>query len=254
MRTSLLWLCVGLAFFLGAAAAKSRIPFLRSDDTNYVLFKEGASLVGGRRDVWPGAPDFLLRMTKDDAVFPLNGDGSPKFYARSGMFSDIGDAPDLALRRAGPDNADPTAKPASLAPRTTIGTLYWQAWGGRCAQSKEAFGFFAGCGNNGRNAAIFARAESKQTGYSRAGSLHFATTPKGNPGEPVDRLEIASDGSVTVDPSLESVTLRIKRPSRDSETALVTSFQANGHIQVRRVEIGGRNTCGTGYRCLRIRN
>ena len=170
------------------------------------------------------------------------------------MFSDIGDAPDLALRRAGPDKAKATARPVPLPPGTTIGMLYWQAWGGRCAQSSERFGFFAGCGNNGRNAAIYSRAVGQQTGYSRAGSLYFATTPKGNPGEPIDRLVIAADGSVVVDPEFDAVTLQIERPSKNGETALLTSFQADGHIQVRRVEIGKRDTCGMGYRCLRIRN
>ena len=59
MRTVSLYFCVCLAILFGAAAASSRIPFLRSDLARHVVFKDDASLIGGRGDVWPGAPDFF---------------------------------------------------------------------------------------------------------------------------------------------------------------------------------------------------
>ena len=65
-------------------------------------------------------------MDNKTAAWPLSGDGTPKFYARSGVFSDLGDAPDLVLRRAGPDRVSPEAAPAPLEPDVNIGNLYWQ--------------------------------------------------------------------------------------------------------------------------------
>jgi hypothetical protein len=172
------------------AAADDRIaPFLEPElDITRVphqVFKEGAFLLKGRTTVWPGAPDFLLRTDKKDANWPLSDDGTPKFYARSAILSDIGDAPDLALRRAGPDNSTADGTPAQLQPDVNIGTLYWQAWGGRCQEDPQGYGFKSGCGNNGRNAAIYARTIGTQTGDSRAGSLHLATTPVTQGTEPL---------------------------------------------------------------------
>jgi hypothetical protein len=99
-----------------------------------------------------------------------------------------------------------------LQPDVNIGTLYWQAWGGRCQEDPQGYGFKSGCGNNGRNAAIYARTIGTQTGDSRAGSLHLATTPEGNPGEPIVRIQINADGDVLVNPDQDPMTLRISRP------------------------------------------
>ena len=242
-----------------AAAADERIaPFLEPGldvtEVPHQVFEEGAFLLGGRTNVWPGAPDFLLRMDGKLANWPLSGDGTPKFYARSAILSDIGDSPDLVLRRAGPDNSAPDATPAPLEPGANIGTLYWQGWGGRCKGDPHSYGFNAGCGNNGRNAAIYARAIGEQSGHSRAGSLHFATTPKGNPGEPIVRIEITADGEVLVNPDQNPMTMRIRRPQRNGETAFLTAFKANGRVRIDRVEVDAPNSCGKGYRCLRINN
>jgi len=239
------------------AYADERItPFLKPglDPANapHQVFEEGAFLLGGSTDVWPGAPDFMLRMDKRLATWPLSDDGTPKFYARSGIFSDIGDAPDLVLRRAGPDNASKDGTPVPLEPGTNIGTLYWQSWGSRCENDRN--GFNAGCGNNGRNAAIFARTLGQQTGSSRAGSLHLATTPEGNPGEPLVRIEITAGGDVVIGPDHDPVTLRVSRPEALRETALVTSFRVKGGIQIERVVVGEPDRCGSGYRCLRVPN
>jgi hypothetical protein len=134
----------------------------------------------------------------------------------------------------------------------------WQGspkvWGGRCASDAYDYGFFAGCGNNGRNASISARTVGEQTGRSRAGSLQFATTTRDNPGSPIVRVEITADGDVLINPDQDPVTLRIGRPHQDGETALVTSFKANGRAQIDRVVIGEPDSCGKGYRCLRISN
>lgn len=218
-----------LALLLAAPAAAQEDPLRHfippAFATTPGMFIPG-HLMSGRPDVWPGAPDFLCRQTTrgPGPEHPLQ-DGTPKCYARSMILGDIGDAPDLVLRRAGPDNASPWAEPAPVAPGTAIGGLYWQAWGGRCDGTQ---GYWAGCGANGRNAQIFARAEGEQTGASRAGSLHLATTPHGNPGEPIERLVILPDGRVAV------------------------FVPEVGRLRV--IRAGAPDSCGTGYRCLRIEN
>ena len=182
-------------------------------------------LLAGRSDAWPGAPDFFCRQstTASNIRHPL-ADGSPKCYVRSLIIGDIGDAPDLALRRAGPDNANYNASPAPVGPGTYLGGLYWQTWGGRCETGQ--YGYWSGCGGNGRNAIVYSRSVGAQTGTSRAGSLHLATTPVGNNGSPEDRLVLSDDGRVII----------------------------NTLAGMKQIEIGSPDSCGVGYRCLRVAN
>ena len=182
-------------------------------------------LLAGRMDAWPGAPDFFCRQsTTASAVNHPLADGSPKCYMRSLVLGDIGDAPDLVLRRAGPDNGNYTASPAPVDAGTYLGGLYWQTWGGRCEPGR--FGYWSGCGGNGRNAIIYSRSVGAQTGTSRAGDLHLATTPIGNNGSPEDRLVLSEDGRVII----------------------------NTLAGMKEIEIGSTDSCGTGYRCLRVAN
>src|SRR6266498_4904700 len=154
-------------------------------------------LLAGRTDAWPGAPDFFCRQSTipSNVRHPL-ADGSPKCYMRSLIIGDIGDAPDLGLRRAGPDNANYNASPVPVDPGTYLGGLYWQAWGGRCEPGQ--YGYWSGCGGNGRTAIIYSRSIGAQTGTSRAGDLHLGTTPVGNNGSPEDRLVLSADGRVII--------------------------------------------------------
>jgi hypothetical protein len=182
-------------------------------------------LLVGRTDAWPGAPDFFCRQSnsQSNVNHPL-ADGTPKCYARSMVLADIGDAPDLVLRRAGPDNTDYNASPAPIPGGTNLGGLYWQAWGERCERGQ--YGYWSGCGGNGRTAVIYSRTVGDQTGTSRAGSLHFATTPLENNGDPIDRLVISHDGRVII----------------------------NTLAGMKEIELGDADSCGTGYRCLRVAN
>jgi len=182
-------------------------------------------LLWGRTEGWAGAPDFFCRQSnsQSNVLHPL-ADGTPKCYAKGMVLADIGDAPDLVLRRAGPDGADFSGRPQPVPSGTALGTLYWQAWGTRC--EPEQSGFWSGCGGNGRTAQIYSRASGDQTGTSRAGSLHLATTPAGNNGEPIDRLVITADGRIIL----------------------------NTLAGLREVEIGDQDSCGTGYRCVRVAN
>jgi hypothetical protein len=140
------------------------------------------------------------------------------------VLADIGDSPDLVLRRAGPDGADFNGTPQPVPDGTALGSLYWQAWGTRC--EPEQSGFWSGCGGNGRTAQIYSRASGDQTGTSRAGSLHLGTTPAGDNGSPMDRIVITSEGQIIL----------------------------NTLAGMREVEIGDADSCGTGYRCLRVAN
>jgi hypothetical protein len=182
-------------------------------------------LLVGRTDAWPGAPDFFCRQSNSQSTVnhPL-ADGTPKCYTRSLVIADIGDAPDLVLRRAGPDGADYNASPEPVPDGTYLGGLYWQAWGTRCEPGQ--YGYWSGCGGNGRTAMIYSRTVGDQTGTSRAGSLHLATTPPENNGSPVDRLVLSEDGRVIL----------------------------NTLAGMKTVEIGSADSCGTGYRCLRVEN
>jgi hypothetical protein len=210
----------------GQAAQDPLSRFLPSDVTTRKGTIISGHLLVGRADGWPGAPDFFCRESTSNATresHPL-ADGTPKCYAKGMVLGDIGDAPDLVLRRAGPDNAHYNDAPSPVAPDTTLGGLYWQAWGSRCEPGQ--YGFWSGCGGNGRTAEIYSRTAGEQTGTSRAGSLHLATTPLGNNGNPVDRMVISHDGRITL----------------------------NTAVGMRDVEVGEPDSCGTGYRCLRVAN
>ena len=221
MRVSILTLSLLAA---SSASAQELRPFTppNAAPTGNVFTGQ---LLWGRPDAWPGAPDFFCRQSEShsDVAHPL-ADGTPKCYAKGMVLGDIGDAPDLVLRRAGPDGGTYPALPQPVPGGTSLGGLYWQAWGARCEPGQ--YGFWAGCGGNGRTAQIYSRTVGTQTGASRAGSLHLATTPEGNNGSPVDRLVITEDGRIIL----------------------------NTLVGLRAVELGDADSCGTGYRCLRVAN
>ena len=133
------------------------------------------------------------------------------------VLGDIGDAPDLVLRRAGPDDAAYRPAAAELPEWTTLGTLSWQAWGERCEHGQE--GFWSGCGGNGRTARIYSRTAGEQSGTSPHGwYLHLGTTPVGNNGDPIDRFVITPDGRIIL----------------------------HTLVGMREVEVGSADSCGTG--------
>jgi len=213
-----------LAFSLTVSAQQAMAPFV-PQNAPASIWAIDRHLLWGRTDTWEGAPDFFCRQSEShsNVIHPLS-DGTPKCYAKGMILGDIGDAPDLVLRRAGPDGAAYNARPQPVQDGTSLGTLYWQAWGERCEWHQ--YGFWSGCGGNGRTAQIYSRAAGEQTGASRAGSLHLATTPPGNNGNPVDRFVISPDGRIILQ------TL----------------------VGMREVEVGSEDSCGTGYRCLRVAN
>ena len=195
-------------------------PFLPSGDTTPSTVLNG-HVLGGDPAVWPGAPDLFFR-SKDwgGSTLPLD-DGTPKLYVRSLVLTDKGDAVDLAIRRAGPDNSPKSGAPKVVHPGVNLGQIYWQAWGG---SSLSPQGYWkAGKGGNGRVAAIYARADGPQTAVSRPGKICLATTPSGKGGSPVERFCIDNEGTPVL--------------------------YLDGKL--RRVELGG--DCGKGYSCLRVK-
>ena len=140
-------------------------PFLPSGDTTPSTVLNG-HVLGGDPTVWPGAPDLFFR-SKDwgGSTLPLD-DGTPKLYVRSLVLTDKGDAIDLAIRRAGPDNSPKSGAPEVVHPGVNLGEIYWQAWGG---SSLSPQGYWkAGKRGNGRVAAIYARADGPQTAVKSA--------------------------------------------------------------------------------------
>ena len=110
-----------------------------------------------------------------DFLFKLNDQA---FVLRKLYLTDIGDPPDLALRRIGPDGAAWDTERAdfqAVRDGQNLGTLYWQGWDG------DGFG--------DRSAQVYSRRQGDGSG----GSLHFATTPVDGH-DPVDRLTIGTDG------------------------------------------------------------
>ena len=200
-----------LSIALTAHAQEALAPFVPPNANSASGNVLRGQLLWGRTDSWPGAPDFFCRQSnsQSNVLHPL-ADGTPKCYAKGMVLGDIGDSPDLVLRRAGPDGADFNGKPQPVPDGTVLG------------QS----GFWSGCGGNGRTAQIYSRSSGDQTGTSRAGSLHLATTPPGNNGSPVDRFVITAEGQIIID-TLSGM---------------------------REIEIGSADSCGTGYRCLRVAN
>jgi hypothetical protein len=214
-----------LALSLTGSAGNIPAPFVPPNATTRGGLVVDGHLLAGRSDAWQGAPDFFCRQSDShsNVIHPL-ADGTPKCYAKGMVLGDIGDAPDLVLRRAGPDGAAHNGRPQPVPEGTPLGGLYWQAWGERCEPGQ--YGFWSGCGGNGRTAQIYSRTAGEQTASSRAGSLHLATTPLGNRGEPLDRFVITPDGRIIL----------------------------HTLVGMREVEIGPADSCGTGYRCLRVAN
>lgn len=159
-----------------------------------------AGLYIGRGDEWKGAPDFYFSMedlSNSSGANKYLQWGTPKLGVRSLMLADIGDAPDLAIRRAGPDNAPYNGVGAPTEPGTNLGNIYWQSYGGTYFDNAQ-YGWWPGNGHNGRAAMIYARTCGFQTKDARAGEIYIATSPNGNPGDPVDKLRINCAGDIQI--------------------------------------------------------
>ena len=150
----------------------------------------------GPGDEWPGAPNFLVmledRSTNDPGNLIQGGTG--KTFARSLIVADKGDAPEIAIREAGPDNSQWTDWAAApVEPGKNLGTIYWQAFGKTSAGTN---GWWTGNGNNGRQVSLYARSCGQMTAQNRAGEFYIATSQLNNPGNPVPRINVNCDGKI----------------------------------------------------------
>jgi hypothetical protein len=148
------------------------------------------------------------------------------FQLRSLRVADQNDPPDVLLCRASsaPGEGGYGAPMAPLSAGEVIGTIYWSAMGDNLKFYPDTPD---GKQSHGRNASIYARAVGEQTDTSRAGELHFTTTPTGSV-DNVDRLYIRSGGRI---------------------------FMYCDEIGVlSRIEFGPPDSAGPGYRSLRMKN
>ena len=108
-----------------AVSAQTMAPFVPQNASPASVWAFDRNLLWGRTDAWEGSPDFFCRQSEShsNVIHPLS-DGSPKCYAKGMVLGDIGDAPDLILRRAGPDGAAYNARPQVVGGGTSLGTLY----------------------------------------------------------------------------------------------------------------------------------
>ena len=111
-----------LSIALTAHAQEAIAPFVPPNANSVSGNVLRGQLLWGRTDSWPGAPDFFCRQSnsQSNVLHPL-ADGTPKCYAKGMVLGDIGDSPDLVLRRAGPDGADFNGKPQHVPDRHRAG-------------------------------------------------------------------------------------------------------------------------------------
>lgn len=105
-----------------------------------------------------------------------------KVFVRSIIVSEIGDPPDIAIRRA--SGTYPNGTPSQVLSGENIGTLYWQ-------------GFTDDANYQCRQAQIYARAAENLHSSSAGGNLFLATTPIGGTST-LDRITILHNGNVGI--------------------------------------------------------
>ena len=207
-----------------AVSAQTMAPFVPQNASPASVWAFDRNLLWGRTDAWEGSPDFFCRQSEShsNVIHPLS-DGSPKYYAKGMVLGDgIGDAPDLILRRLARDGAAYNARPQVVGGGTSLGTLYWQAWGERC--ERRRYGFGQGVRGQWADGADLTRAAGAQIGTCAP-----AVPPRHDAGR------------------------QQRRPDRSARDRIGRSHHpANAYRDAR----GGsrfEDSCGTGYRCLRVK-
>jgi hypothetical protein len=196
-----------LAAFIGITSAIAQSPsicqkFFPGWSLHWACSDQSRKTVYfGRGDEWGGAPDFLMSLedlSTNDAGNLLQW-GTPKLGVRSLVIADKGDAVDLILRRAGPDNSNYNDQNVGIVTGgQNIGTIYWQGYGGSVIPNSGGKSWMPGNGNNGRVASIYAKTCSDQTATSRSGELFLNTSPQNNAGNPVVMMRLNCAGKVMV--------------------------------------------------------
>lgn len=155
---------------------------------------------------------------------PMESDGSPKSYMRGGLILvDKGDSAELAFHTYRRDEQGaPFYSP-------DLGRIYLQTYTLGCGKA----GYYDPCqGYATRNRPV--EILLRDVG-NREGMLDFRVAPHDHPGDPVRTMEV------------------VAAQAGDAPYNIwIIDHQGN---RVRRtVELGGTDSCGAGYECLRIRN
>lgn len=175
-------------------------------------------------DVFLGRNDGFMPDFRWDAA-------NQKLRVRSVIIGDIGDSPDLGLRRSHPDGVDPYyPTPAVVPAGVQVAPIYWQVWG-------TNGDFDADPPHYGRIAQINAFTRGTPTGTSRPGSLHFSTTPTGS-ADLVDRMVIRENGWIGIGTDAPYNPLHVAGPitaqgqgSLDGQLCYANNDQTNFEIR-----------------------
>lgn len=242
-------------------------------------------LLVGRMDAWPGAPDFFVSVEDRHwgQTGPLDADGTPKVFARSLVLADLGDTPDLVLRRANAVEgwARYNGTPSVVNDGEGLGTLYWQTWGANCA----GYGWRS-CTGHSRVAGINAVAVGAQTDTSRAGKLCFYTSSPNTKDSGTQRMCLTENGLLAMaaggdaanpivqfpgHPGISADSFGVKFsiygpssrqfggaftwPDSSGDTSIVLVIRKpNNVFETKAVRYGAPDSCGTGNRCLYVAN
>lgn len=111
------------------------------------------------------------------------GDDDWQLYVRALIVGEIGDSPNINIRRAYPDSGPYNQPPAQVPDGVPVGYVTWQA--------------YTGDRWSGRMAQVYARTVGAATDTNSAGALYLATTSPGQV-DTTDRVKIGADGTTTV--------------------------------------------------------
>ncbi len=157
---------------------------------------DNANITFGRIGYATEIPDFLWDNTNQ------------KLRIRSTLISDIGDTPDVGLRRASGATYDAT--PTALTSNENIGKIWFQPYGTN--------NDFNATGGSGISAQIYAKTAEVPSGTGRGGELRIQTTGIGAV-EPTDRITIKSTGYIGIGTDSPSTNLEIEGGIKTSSIA-----------------------------------
>lgn len=162
-----------------------------------------------------------------------------KLKVRGILIADVGDTPDLALRRSGPEGGNYNDVPTAMGSGENIGKIYFQAYGTNLD--------FDVSGGSGVTAEIYAQTAEVPTGTARGGNLHFQTCAIGAK-DPTTRLSILSTGNVGIATDVPDAKLEIKDGSASGKYLLQVYNTSTGGDTDQTVLIrGGGNNAASHF-------
>ena len=202
------------AMAIGATVTDDTGTFKVDGSTETGFYQRGKVMEFTRDYSHPQYPDFRLDLNLNRGWTQM----------RTLMIADIADPPDLLLQRSGPDNGAYDSTPTAVSPNSNIGTFYWRGVG------DNGLGYPTtadGKKSHGRACQMYVRAIGDYTDTNRAGDFYLGCTPE-NAVDPIEYLSVKNDGGFYI---INSATGALSK-----------------------VTVGDPDSCGTGYRCLRMGN